>query len=405
VTVLEPDVALVFSPEGWVETLHRHLTDHGGARVRQIVMDPGLAFEDDYGVLVVSQRWPALTRAFVTSLHDTGRRILGVFESVEPAGRDHLLSLGVDATLPADAPVDEFVRIVTALAPETPVVADLVPTASDVPSAPRTTLTAVGGPAGSGTTEAAIALAVVSATTGRSTALVDADEVQPAVATRLGLAVDPNLRTAIEAVEYGLGELSAALQGVMGTELAVITGLPNAAAWSDLRPGEVLDVMDALARIHTHLVVDTANRIENVSVDGRGRYAIGRAVLERADVIVGVGSPTPVGVSRLIGWVADTQRLNRRAPLHLVVNRAPRDAFRRAEIAAELERNAPDASVAFLPADRRVETAAWNGSLVPRGRYVHAIAELAVDVLPPAPRALTRPPRRRAPMRLAVRPR
>jgi hypothetical protein len=50
----EPEVALVFSPEAWVEGLHRHLTDHGGARVRQVIVDPSLAFDEEYGTLVVS---------------------------------------------------------------------------------------------------------------------------------------------------------------------------------------------------------------------------------------------------------------------------------------------------------------------------------------------------------------
>jgi len=48
--VPEPEVALVFSPEAWVEGLHRHLTDHGGARVRQVIVDPSLAFDEEYGV-------------------------------------------------------------------------------------------------------------------------------------------------------------------------------------------------------------------------------------------------------------------------------------------------------------------------------------------------------------------
>jgi hypothetical protein len=69
----EPEVALVFSPEAWVETLHRHLTDHGGARVRQVVMDPSLAFDEEYGTIVVSHRWPALTRTFVDAIHQRRR--------------------------------------------------------------------------------------------------------------------------------------------------------------------------------------------------------------------------------------------------------------------------------------------------------------------------------------------
>ena len=62
---MEPTIALVFSPEPWVERLHRHLADHGGARVRDIVLEPALALEDHYDTLVVSHRWPGLTRPFV----------------------------------------------------------------------------------------------------------------------------------------------------------------------------------------------------------------------------------------------------------------------------------------------------------------------------------------------------
>ena len=50
--MVEPEVALVFSPETWVEELHRYLADHGGARVRQIVMEPSLALDEQYDTLV-----------------------------------------------------------------------------------------------------------------------------------------------------------------------------------------------------------------------------------------------------------------------------------------------------------------------------------------------------------------
>lgn len=82
----EPEVALVFSSEPWFEDLHRHLTDHGGARVRQVVMDPALALGDQYDTLVVSHRWPALTRRFVDEVHARARSILGVYDPAEPAG-------------------------------------------------------------------------------------------------------------------------------------------------------------------------------------------------------------------------------------------------------------------------------------------------------------------------------
>jgi methylmalonyl-CoA mutase cobalamin-binding subunit len=104
-----PAVALVFSPEAWVEELHRHVSHHGGARVRQIVVEPSVALDEDYDVLVVSDRWPALTHGLVRAVHERGRGVLGVFDPEEPAGKDHLVDLGVDATIAADADVTEFV--------------------------------------------------------------------------------------------------------------------------------------------------------------------------------------------------------------------------------------------------------------------------------------------------------
>ena len=39
----EPEVALVFTAEPWVEELHRHLSDHGGARIRSLVVEQSIA--------------------------------------------------------------------------------------------------------------------------------------------------------------------------------------------------------------------------------------------------------------------------------------------------------------------------------------------------------------------------
>ena len=106
----EPAVALAFTPDPWVETLHRHLTDHGGARVRSLVLEPAVALEESYDVLIAGHRWPALTRAFVDDLHTRGRVVLGVFDSEESASRAHLVAIGVDAIVESDAAPVTFVR-------------------------------------------------------------------------------------------------------------------------------------------------------------------------------------------------------------------------------------------------------------------------------------------------------
>jgi MinD-like ATPase involved in chromosome partitioning or flagellar assembly len=402
--VAEPEVALVFSPDAWVEGLHRHLTDHGGARVRQVIVDPSLAFDEDYGTLVVSHRWPGLTRTFVEAIHRRGRRILGVFDPDEPAGHEFLVSLGVDRVLASDASMAEFVDTFTTLAPErgqpAPSVTALEAAVdgSPVPPAPtdgdqarRRHLVAIGGTPGAGATELAIGLTVTLTRLGVRAVLVDTDDVVPSIAQRLGLTIEPNLRSAIESVEYGMGDVDATIVRAR-RELDVLSGLPNVGAWSQVRPSEVLDVIEALAQSRGYVVANVASRLEDVGRGGRGRYGISRAVVSEASALVGVAPAWPVGVTRLLGWVTDVRALNRNAPVHLVVNRAPRDAFRKAELDHEIRRTFEPESLSFLPHDPRVETAAWSGELVAYGPYVKAVAELAERI---GPRTVGAAPARR----------
>jgi MinD-like ATPase involved in chromosome partitioning or flagellar assembly len=401
--VSEPEVALVFSPETWVEGLHRHLTDHGGARVRQVIVDPSLAFDEDYGTLAVSHRWPGLTRTFVDAVHRRHRRLLGVFDPDEPAGREFLVSLGADRVLPSDASMAEFVDTFNALEPQVPHPApSLAALEAAVDGRQRTEpssngdrsrrwrLVAVGGTPGAGATELAIGLTGALRGQRERVVLVDADEVVPSIAQRLGLPIEPNLRSAIESVEYGMGDVDAAIVRA-GRELDVVTGLPNVGAWSQVRPSEVLDVVEAIGRAGRHVVANFGSRLEDVGRGGRNRYGISRAVVSEASDVIGVAPATPVGVTRVLGWIAEVRVLNPTAPVHLAINRAPRDAFRRAEIEQEIRRTFEPESLVFLPQDARVEAAAWSGTLVAAGPYVKAVAELAATVAPVASsRARTR---------------
>jgi len=392
--VPEPEVALVFSPEAWVEGLHRHLTDHGGARVRQVIVDPSLAFDEEYSTLVVSHRWPGLTRTFVEAVHQRHRRLLGVFDPDEPAGREFVSALGADRALPSDASMAEFVDAFNALEPhvrnpapsaaalEAAVDGNQPPTpTSNGDRSRRWRLVGVGGTPGAGATELAIGLAAALRSRRERAVLVDADEVVPSIAQRLGLPIEPNLRSAIESVEYGMGDVDATVVRA-GGELDVLTGLPNVGAWSQVRPSEVLDVVDALRRDRRHVVANFGNRLEDVGRGGRNRYGISRGVVSEASDVIGVTPATPVGVTRVLGWVAEVRELNPTAPLHLVINRTPRDAFRRAEIEQEILRTFEPASLVFFPPDPHVEAAAWSGTLVASGPYAKAVGELAARVAP-----------------------
>jgi MinD-like ATPase involved in chromosome partitioning or flagellar assembly len=377
-SVAEPEVAVVLSPEAWVERFHRHCTDHGGARVRQVVMDPALALEDEDSTLVVSHRWPALSPALVDALHRRGRSVLGVYDPTEPAAREHLASVGVDEVIAADAEMNAFIHAVASLAPIDDVrraQPDREHVDGRAPSG-RSLFTAVGGPAGSGATEIAIALTDAMATAGRRSVIVDADDVTPSVAPRLALPIEPNLRSAVDAVEFGLGDLRRSIVRAPDAGFGVLSGLPNVAAWSQVRPAEVVAVIKALSAAVDDVIVNVGHRLEDIG-GARGRYGISRAVLAEAGVLVAVSAATPIGVSRLLAWIADARMLLPEVPVVVVVNQAPRDGYRRAELADEVVRSFEPSGLFFVADDRRAGAVEWEGSTVGRGPFRRDVRQLA----------------------------
>jgi MinD-like ATPase involved in chromosome partitioning or flagellar assembly len=388
---MEPTIALVFSPEPWVERLHRHLTDHGGARVRQVVLDPALALEDEYDTLVVSHRWPGLTAPFVDAVHRGGRGVLGVFDPDEPGGKAHLVGLAVDGSIAADAPISDFVEAIGRLAPERVV----APPGDAGTRRPADDLDLRGGPlvvtgsAGTGVTEVALALAAAVAARGERAVLVDADESGACAAARLGLPIEPNLRSAVDAVEYGLGALGPTLQPV-GSRLEVLCGFPSAASVAQVRPRDVVDVIGALVESERRVVVE---------VSGQRGAEIATAVHAAAQTLVAVAAASPVGVVRLLGWMADVARPV--SSLHVVLNRAPADKYRQAELTAEVYRTVSPASLTYVPYDRRVERAVWAGDVVGHGPFSTSIAALAHAALPREPRSLRATRRSRRARRVA----
>jgi MinD superfamily P-loop ATPase len=379
--VSEPEVAIAFTADPWVESLHRHLTDHGGARVRSLVVEAEGALDESYDVLLAGHRWSALTRALVADVRARGRAVIGVFDGDEPAGRRYLHSLGVDAIIESDAGPDAFVRTITAVAGGRSERAHTAPKEE----ARSGRLVAVGGPSGTGRTEIAIELAVA---LGRrtSTALLDADDVGPALAPRLQLPLEPNLRTAIDAVEHARGDFGRCVVAASGVR--AVCGLPNASAWSHVRPGEVVRVAEQLAREAGIVVADLGGAIEDVQTAvGRGRYACARTMLAEADVVVCVCDASPTGIGRLLSWIVDARTIAPSTPFFAVVNRAPSARFRRGEVFEELTTTVPLHDVAFVPTDARVAEASWNGTTVARGGFTRAVSSLAEKVLAQCRRA------------------
>jgi MinD-like ATPase involved in chromosome partitioning or flagellar assembly len=376
--VTEPEVAIAFTADPWVELLHRHLTDHGGARVRSLVVEAQGALDESYDVLLAGHRWSALTRALVADVQAAGRAVIGVFDADEPAARRHLHGLGVDALVESDAGPDAFVRAIVAVAGRRSERAQVTSPAAEPRHGP---LIVVGGPNGAGRTEIAIELTVALARR-PGAVLLDADDMSPSVAQRLDLPIEPNLRSAIDAVEHARGDLARCVVGHPVSGLRAVSGLPNASAWSHIRPSEVVRVAERLTRESGVVIADVGGSIEDVqTVAGRGRYATTRAMLGEADVVLCVCDASPTGVGRLLSWIVDARSIAGSAPFLAVLNRAPSARFRRGELFEELTTTVPLSEVAFVPTDARVVEAAWNGTTVARGPFTRAVSALAGKVL------------------------
>ncbi|HMC08089.1 MAG TPA: hypothetical protein VKL22_02020, partial [Actinomycetota bacterium] len=383
------------------------VTDHGGGRVRLRVVDRRVALEEEFDVLIAEDVTSFLDDRFVRELRSRGRRILGVYDPGEPTGKERLLELGVDDIIESTAPAEDFVRRLGRIGPaRTPApapdgdgdagLATVAPRGDDRREGPAPrggpgrrvegSLAAVGGPPGGcGATEIAVELARGQRRLGETTLLVDADEVAPSLAQRLGLPPIPNIRTAIDALFHGAGRLHEALLPVPGGGFELLAGLANPADWPQVRPEEAAEVASELRGLRDHVIVNVGPLVEDMlRLGGADRYGCTREVISTADLVVGVGVATPVGVARLVAWIAEVATLAPAKPIHLAINKAPSSRFVRSEVEAEIRRSYVPASLHFLPFDEEVEQAAWRGELVAPGPFTRAVEELAGAALPRA---------------------
>lgn len=375
---METELALAVSVREWADHLHRFLADHGGARVRLTAMGPEELVAERYDVLLIDDVCSFLTPRLVEQVRARGHQVVGVYDPDEFAdGKDRLLEAGVDDVVESGADADEFLKVigrVASLAERMTLGHHLGGPGVAVPDdgpGPSSILVVAGPRGGPGITEVALEVARRLADRDGRTVLVDADLDAPSLAQRLGLPLHPNLYAAVDAHEHALGRLEPMLHAVGGSRLRVLTGVPGGAERSGLRARQVVEVTRRLAEDGARVVVDAGSA---APAAGRGDpgTAVARALLESAGRVVGVGAATPVGVARLLEWVAGVHDL-RAGAVDLLVNRAPRGRFRRGEIIDELGRLPRLASLAFLADDPAVGAAAWAGTLTPRGRFTASV--------------------------------
>lgn len=171
----------------------------------------------------------------------------------------------------------------------------------------RAPVVAVWGPEGApGRSTVALGLASAAAARSVDTVLVDADTHGGALGQMLGVLDDVSgLVAACRAVNNG--RPAEVLDHVLEVDpgLRLLTGLPRADMWSQVRPSAFEGVLRQVSDSSDLVVVDIAASLEPGAGPGPSRQQTAVQVVTSADVTVVVGRPDPVGLARLVRGVQD----------------------------------------------------------------------------------------------------
>ncbi|MDF8262895.1 AAA family ATPase [Luteipulveratus flavus] len=313
---------------------------------------------------VVSADLPGLDRTVVADLRAAGVLVAGTFVDGAEEDQRRLRQIGVERLLPLDAPAADWDQTLTPpdadAAPPAPssapavgdadadidaaisrellgqapvlrragaspagsgsaaagsvkVVLPAAPEPDEESSVPHRVI-AVWGPTGApGRTTVAVNLAAEIARLGRRVVLVDADTYGASVAQHLALLDEaPGVAAAARLADAGSLDRPrlAATAPEVSPGLRVLTGLPRADRWTELREDAFVEVLQQCRTLAQVTVVDVGfclEEDEELSYDTRAprRNATTTAALREADDVLAVGAADPVGLQRLVRGLDD----------------------------------------------------------------------------------------------------
>lgn len=374
-------------------------------------------------VAVVSADLPGLDRSVLREIASHGVRVVGVYGNesaertlrewgvrwlvAERAGEQELLGqVHAAAETPLDPSLDTSLDASIGTASETA-------RAGSVPGEPATdrastdeepdgepndreqpgkVITVWGTGGAPGRSVVAAGLAVELAAGGAATLLVDADTHGACQAQLFGILNEaPGIAAATRLAEAGrLDTVSlAGVAPLISDRLRVLTGLPRADRWPEIRTAALESVLEVARRLHPWTVLDVAAPAdvdEELSYDTLApqRNMATRAALDAADEILVLASGDPVGLSRLVQSLDQLDQLGHSARRTVVVTKvrasaAGRDPQRQIEQAL---RRFSAVDAVLLPDDRdALDAALLAGRSVtesaPSSPLSRAIRELA----------------------------
>lgn len=404
-------VLVVASGAAWESAALTRLNDRRDVVVLKRCVDvddllaAASAGQADVAVLGIDA--PGLDAAAVDHLRHSGVQPVAVVPSdAVDAGRLRASRIGIGGVVDEaalDLLPDAVLAAVSTTEPAPPTVPRGGPPPPPAPPGRRGRVVVVWGPAGApGRTTLAAGVAAELGRRGRRTVLVDADPYGGTVAQQLGILdeVSGLLSAARLATAGTLAEGFASVQRGLDEHLSVVTGLPRADRWVEVRPG-TLDHLLAVAREHGEVVVDTGFGLEDDAWEP-GRPTRDRLTLEAvgaADELLVVGTADPVGLSRLARGLVELAELTGGQPARVVVNRMrPTLGWSEKDVAGMVRGFGRVASLHFVPEDRAgVDRAVVSGRTLlesgesPVTRAVAAVVDgFAAPAEPPTSRVRRR---------------
>jgi MinD-like ATPase involved in chromosome partitioning or flagellar assembly len=250
---------------------------------------------------------------------------------------------------------------------------------------------AVWGPTGApGRSTVALGIAAELGRRGLATLLVDGDVYGGTIAQQLGILDEASgLLAAARAANAGdltTAQLERHCRAV-GPLLQVLTGLPRADRWPEIRPVLMAAILSTARQWAAWTVLDcgfSLERDEELTYDTAAPRRNGAtvAILESVDEVVVVGNADPVGLTRLARALTELDTVVRPGRVTVVVNRhRPTIGWSADDVRAVLEKFGPARDLAMLPNDPAAcDEALVQGKTViecaPGSRLVQALAGL-----------------------------
>lgn len=253
----------------------------------------------------------------------------------------------------------------------------------------RAPVVAVWGPAGApGRSTVALGLAGAAAARGIDTVLVDADTYGGSLGQMLGVLDDVSgLVAACRAANNGRAAEVGEHVLEIDPGLRLLTGLPRADMWPQVRPAAFEGVLTSLRSAAQLVVIDCGFSLEPGTSPGVSRNQTTVQALEQADLVVVVGRPDPVGLARLVRGVHDlSESLPGCAPVVVVNMMRPTLGWSEREVRATVQRLTGVEPLVHLPHDPAgLDLAMVSGRsprlAAPSSPFVARIEVLAAHVL------------------------